>query len=116
MKLQSPNLTNYLECTTVIDWQTPAVIEQTQAVTASLTHDIEKAKALFEWVRDTIPHSSDIGADVVTCTASEVLTRRTGLCYAKSHLLAAMLRCAGIPRVHACTGMMRALLVALAGL
>src|SRR5215510_8245393 len=97
MKLQSPNLTNYLECTTVIDWQTPAVIEQTQAVTASLTHDIEKAKALFEWVRDTIPHSSDIGADVVTRTASEVLQQRTGLCYAKSHLLAAMLRCTGIP-------------------
>jgi transglutaminase-like putative cysteine protease len=97
MQLQSHNLTDYLQCTAVIDWQTPAVIEQTQAVTASLTQDIAKAKALFEWVRDTIPHSSDIGADVVTCTASEVLTHRTGLCYAKSHLLAAMLRCAGIP-------------------
>ena len=97
MKLQSQHLTDYLQCTAVIDWQTPAVIEQTQAVTASLTQDIAKAKALFAWVRDTIPHSSDIGADVVTCTASEVLTHRTGLCYAKSHLLAAMLRCAGIP-------------------
>ena len=97
MKLQSQNLTDYLQCTAVIDWQTPAVIEQTQAVTASLTQDIAKARALFAWVRDTIPHSSDIGADVVACTASEVLTHRTGLCYAKSHLLAAMLRCAGIP-------------------
>jgi transglutaminase-like putative cysteine protease len=48
-------------------------------------------------VRDTIPHSSDIDVDVVTCAASEVLAHRTGLCYAKSHLLAAMLRCAGIP-------------------
>lgn len=97
MKLQSHNLTDYLQGTAVIDWKTPTVIEQTQAVTASLTQDIAKAKALFEWVRDTIPHASDIGADVVTCTASEVLTHRTGLCYAKSHLLAAMLRCAGIP-------------------
>jgi len=66
MKLQSPHLTDYLQCTAVIDWQTPAVITQTQAVTASLTQDIAKAKALFEWVRDTIPHSCDIGADVVT--------------------------------------------------
>jgi hypothetical protein len=33
MKLQSHNLTDYLQCTAVIDWQTPAVIEQTQAVT-----------------------------------------------------------------------------------
>src|SRR5688572_3092425 len=97
MKLQSQHLADYLQYTAVIDWQTPAVIEQTQAVTASLTHDIEKAKALFAWVHDTIPHSSDIGADVVTCIASEVLAHRTGLCYAKSHLLAAMLRCAGIP-------------------
>jgi hypothetical protein len=35
MKLQSQKLADYLQCTAVIDWQTPAVIEQTQAVTAS---------------------------------------------------------------------------------
>jgi transglutaminase-like putative cysteine protease len=97
MKLQSQDLTDYLQATAIIDWQMPAIIEQTQAVTASLTQDIDKARALFEWVRDTIPHSCDIGADVVTCAASAVLEHRTGLCYAKSHLLAAMLRCVGIP-------------------
>ena len=36
MQLQSQNLADYLQCTAVIDWQTPAIIEQTQAVTASL--------------------------------------------------------------------------------
>ena len=97
MKLQSQSLADYLQCTPIIDWETPAIIEQTQTLTHSLTHDTEKARALFEWVRDTIPHSWDIGTDVVTCTASEVLQQRTGLCYAKSHLLAAMLRCIGIP-------------------
>jgi transglutaminase-like putative cysteine protease len=97
MQPQSQDLTDYLQSTAIIDWQTPAIIEQTQVVTASLTQDMAKARALFEWVRDAIPHSSDIGADVVTCSASEVLAHRTGLCYAKSHLLAAMLRCAGIP-------------------
>ena len=97
MKLQSPYLTDYLKCTPIVDWKTPAVIAQTQAITYGLTHDVAKARALFAWVRDTIPHSRDIGSDVVTCTASEVLEQRTGLCYAKSHLLAAMLRCAGIP-------------------
>ena len=35
MKLQSQKLADYLQCTAVIDWQKPAVIEQTQAVTAS---------------------------------------------------------------------------------
>jgi transglutaminase-like putative cysteine protease len=59
MQLQSHNLTDYLQCTAAIDWQTPAIIEQTQAVTASLRQDVAKAKALFEWVRDMIPHSSD---------------------------------------------------------
>jgi transglutaminase-like putative cysteine protease len=97
MKLQSLHLTDYLKCTPVIDWETPAIIEQTQAITYGLTYDTEKARALFEWVRDVIPHAWDIGTDVVTCTASEVLQQRTGLCYAKSHLLAAMLRCSGIP-------------------
>jgi len=97
MKLQSPHLADYLKCTPIIDWETPAIIEQTQALTRSLTHDTEKARALFEWVRDAIPHSWDIGTDVVTCAASEVLQQRTGLCYAKSHLLAAMLRSTGIP-------------------
>jgi transglutaminase-like putative cysteine protease len=97
MQLQSPYLAAYLTCTPIIDWATPAIIAQTQALTHSLTQDTTKAQALFEWVRDAIPHSWDIGTDVVTCTASEVLEQRTGLCYAKSHLLAAMLRCTGIP-------------------
>lgn len=97
MKLQSQHLADYLQCTPIIDWETPAIIDQTQAITRGLTHDTAKAQALFEWVRDAIPHSWDIRTDVVTCAASEVLQQRTGLCYAKSHLLAAMLRCTGIP-------------------
>ena len=97
MQLQSQNLTDYLKCTPIIDWETPIISEHTEAITQGLTHDIEKAQVLFEWVRDAIPHSCDIGTDIVTCSASEVLQQRTGLCYAKSHLLAAMLRCTGIP-------------------
>ena len=96
MQLQSQHLTDYLKCTPIIDWETPTISEQTEAITQGLTHDIEQAQVLFEWVRDAIPHSCDIGTDVVTCAASEVLQQRTGLCYAKSHLLAAMLRCTGI--------------------
>ena len=97
MQLQSQSLADYLTCTPIIDWDTPAIIAQTAAVTRGLRDDVAKARALFEWVRDAIHHSWDIGTDVVTCAASEVLQQRTGLCYAKSHLLAAMLRCTGIP-------------------
>jgi transglutaminase-like putative cysteine protease len=97
MKLQSQHLADYLKCTPIIDWEAPAIVEQTRAITHLLTSDTAKAQALFEWVRDAIPHSCDMQTDVVTCAASEVLRQRTGLCYAKSHLLAAMLRCMGIP-------------------
>jgi len=48
-------------------------------------------------VRDVIHHSSDIRGTRVTCVASDVLSYREGLCYAKSHLLAALLRAQGIP-------------------
>lgn len=59
--------------------------------------DIEVAKAIFEFVRDDISHTFDIGAIEVTCRASDVLKYGHGTCYAKSHLLAAMMRCSGIP-------------------
>lgn len=51
----------------------------------------------FEFVRDQIAHSWDIGSSRVTGRASEVLRHGEGICYAKSHLLAALLRGRGIP-------------------
>ena len=51
----------------------------------------------YEFVRDSILHSWDYQKNPVTCKASEVLIHRTGYCYAKSHLLAALLRANTIP-------------------
>jgi transglutaminase-like putative cysteine protease len=48
-------------------------------------------------VRDEVKHSHDYQLNPVTCRASEVLAERTGYCYAKSHLLAALLRANQIP-------------------
>ncbi|TDL60090.1 transglutaminase family protein [Rhodococcus qingshengii] len=59
--------------------------------------EIEKAKIAFEFVRDEISHSWDIQSKRVTCNASEVLDFKEGICYAKSHLLASLLRSQGIP-------------------
>ena len=61
------------------------------------------AKAAFEFVRDTIPHSQDAGDPRVTWRASDVLEQRTGICYAKAHALAALLRAEGIPAGAAAT-------------
>lgn len=57
----------------------------------------EIIRADFEFVRDEVAHSWDIQSRRVTGCASEVLRHREGICYAKSHLLAALLRGRGIP-------------------
>lgn len=69
----------------------------TVALAEGASRSVEIAKRCFEWVRDEIRHSHDHQLNPVTCTASEVLRHRTGYCYAKSHLLAALLRANGIP-------------------
>jgi hypothetical protein len=97
MQPLSSNIEEYLKSSIAIDWQHSHIIDKTQEITAGLDGDIAKAKSLFEWVRDFIPHSADIDADTVTFTASEVLAQGTGICFAKSHLLAAMCRSIGIP-------------------
>lgn len=94
---ESDDINDYLLSDAIIDWQTPAVLHQALALTESAIDEVEKARILYEWVRDTIPHSRDAGHDKLTCTASEVLEERTGICFAKSHLLAALLRAVQIP-------------------
>lgn len=97
MKLETENLDEYLASDAIVDWKTPEVQQTALDLTRSLANDMDKAKCLYEWVRDAIPHSHDAGLDILTCTASEVLHHRTGICFAKSHLLAALLRAVDIP-------------------
>jgi transglutaminase-like putative cysteine protease len=59
--------------------------------------ETERVQRAYEYVRDHIHHSGDIYSAQVTCSASEVLQYGEGLCYAKAHLLAALLRAQGIP-------------------
>ena len=87
----------YLEDTIVVDWQTPTVLEKARELVEGAKDEGARVRALFHFVRDEISHSLDADTDVVTCNASHVLKEGTGLCYAKSHLLAALLRSRGIP-------------------
>src|SRR5262245_55410251 len=86
---------DYLKSTEIIDWQEPGVLEQARRLAADTPR--ETARRCFEWVRDEIRHSGDYQLNPVTCAASEVLRAGTGYCYAKSHLLAALLRANSIP-------------------
>lgn len=86
----------FLRATAILDWDHPEVLKLARQLSNG-TSQQECIKRCFEWVRDEIRHSSDYKMNPVTCTASEVLSARTGFCYAKSHLLAALLRANGIP-------------------
>ncbi|MCF6212206.1 MAG: transglutaminase family protein [Gammaproteobacteria bacterium] len=87
----------FLASTRIIDWRMPRVLEQARSLAKGCEGDEVVAKACFDWVRDEVRHSWDYRQNPVTCKASEVLAQRTGYCYAKSHLLAALLRANGIP-------------------
>lgn len=87
----------YLESTKYIDWKEPEVLAKAKSL-ADGTESLEQiADKCFVFVRDQIKHSWDYECDPVTCKASDVLKYGTGYCYAKSHLLAALLRANGIP-------------------
>ena len=87
----------YLESSTYIDFTDPQVARQAAILAGDALTEEEVVEHCFLFVRDQIKHSWDFKLDPVTCRASEVLRHGTGFCYAKSHLLAALLRANGIP-------------------
>lgn len=87
----------YLDNSEIIDWQDPAVSSQAAVLAGDLVGDEAIAEACFVFVRDRISHSWDSQQNPVTCRASAVLEYGTGYCYAKSHLLVALLRANAIP-------------------
>ncbi|HEY9080062.1 transglutaminase family protein [Magnetovibrio sp.] len=87
----------FLAACPVIDCGHPLVQDRAALLAHGLFSDEAIAKACFEWVRDEIQHSVDFERGPVTCKASDVLAHRTGFCFAKSHLLAALLRANGVP-------------------
>jgi transglutaminase-like putative cysteine protease len=87
----------FLKITEIINWAHPLVSSKAKGLSTGLTRVEDIARRCFEWVRDEIRHSADFKRNPVTCCASDVLAAQTGYCYAKSHLLAALLRANGIP-------------------
>ena len=97
---QYNNLTPYLESDDIIDFGnniSPAITKLSYEIASCSTDEIDYIKNAFEYVRDNIYHSADINGKIVTCKASDVLKHKEGICFAKSHLLAAILRNKKIP-------------------
>ena len=91
------NFEKYLQEDEIINYSHPSIQELSQKLTDGLSNDEEIAKKCFLYVRDEIKHIGDHKLDCKSVTASEVLENKAGWCYAKSHLLAALLRANGIP-------------------
>ncbi len=90
-------LEDYLCEQEIIDYSHPLIQDALHRLRNSEDSETERIRKTYEFVRDTIHHSSDIRGTRVTCVASDALFYREGLCYAKSHLLAALLRAQDIP-------------------
>ncbi|MFL4946567.1 transglutaminase domain-containing protein [Streptomyces sp. MMS24-I31] len=93
----TPDLSAYLAADEAIDHEDPVVRETACRLAEGVADSYAYARAAYEFVRDTVPHSQDSGDLRVTWRASDVLRWRTGICYAKAHALAALLRAEDIP-------------------
>lgn len=93
----SEKIEDYLLELNEVNYSNLIIKEKVSEIFNQSQTEIEKAKVAFEFVRDEISHSWDIQSARITCNASDVLNFKEGICYAKSHLLAALLRSQGIP-------------------
>ena len=87
----------YLDSSEQINWQHPSILDAAERIATGLSRPKDIAESCFIWVRDNIRHTGDYQDNVITCRASDVLQERTGYCFSKSHLLAALLRAREIP-------------------
>lgn len=90
-------MNQFLKSSEYIDWNEPSVLKKAKEISQGLSNEVEIVKGCFEFVRDEIKHSHDFSINPVTAKASDVLKYKTGYCYSKSHLLAALLRANEIP-------------------
>ena len=85
-------MNEYLIETPSIDFMNFHIQEKAQELKYQSDDNLDYIQRSYLFVRDDIPHSWDIKTDVVSRTASEVLKNKTGICWTKTCLLAALLR------------------------
>ncbi|WP_297423866.1 transglutaminase family protein [Clostridium sp.] len=95
--LEHEDLSNYLVASKYVDFDKKIIRDKIKELFHRNMDEIEKVRIAFEYLRDEISHFCDIKGERVTRTASEVLMYKEGICYAKSMLLASLLRFQGIP-------------------
>ncbi|WP_373070391.1 transglutaminase family protein [Sulfurimonas sp.] len=91
------DLSIYLIEDSIVDFSSPKIQALASSLARGVNSDEDIARHCFLFVRDNINHTGDHKDNITTLKASEVLQHTTGWCYAKSILLAALLRANNIP-------------------
>ncbi len=94
---ETNDLAEFLASSDIIDFHSPQLQEKIAEIQARDSRDEYQARLAFEFVRDEIHHSFDLNSDIVTISASQAIACQEGICFAKAHLLAALLRGLKIP-------------------
>ena len=97
LKLHTDSINAYLKRDDVINYDDENIKNLADSIYKEAANEVDYIKRAYEFVRDYIAHSADINEDILTCSASEVLETGHGICFAKAHLLAAILRYKSIP-------------------
>lgn len=90
-------LSEYLANTEYIDFENAFVQKQADLLYSESDTKLDLVKNTFYFVRDKIAHSWDVKDKRITISASDALREKVGICWAKSNLLAALLRANHIP-------------------
>jgi len=90
-------MTEFLASDQVIDFESSPICDFLDASGWRELAPRDAAERAYLFVRDEVSHCYDSQDGRVTLTACDALRERVGLCYSKSHLLAALLRGLGIP-------------------
>ncbi len=94
---ETDHVDDFLEATEIVDFYHPTIAARVAKI-QDLANTLENQAAIaFEYTRDQVRHSFDADDLIVTITAPDVVSAGTGICFAKSHLLAALFRGLGIP-------------------
>jgi transglutaminase-like putative cysteine protease len=98
LKIRSEHIEDFLcEIPPIIVFSGPKVQDTILSIEEQSTTNRERAKLAFEFARDQIGHSFDLDSELITINAEDAIDRKEGICFAKSHVLAALLRGMKIP-------------------
>lgn len=98
LRLESKNINDYLgEIPPAIVYKTSLIQKTIKEIESKASTPKERAKIAFEIARDQVHHSFDTNGDLITISGDQALEKKEGICFAKAHLLATLLRGMGIP-------------------